>query len=53
MGNVSYGFAAGVGFAAVAVPRRHQPAYFQGYAPRVGFAPYLLGQRPHQGHSPS
>jgi len=52
MGNVSYGFAAGVGFAAVAVPCRHQPAYFQGYAPRVGFAPYLLGQRPHQGHSP-
>jgi hypothetical protein len=38
MGHVTYGFAAGVGFAAVAMPRRHQPAYFRGYALRVELA---------------
>ena len=49
-GYVTYGFAAGC--EAVAMPRRHLPVYFRGYAPRVSFALYLLGQRPHQGHSP-
>ena len=29
MGNVRFGFAVGVGFAAVAMPRRQQPDYFQ------------------------
>jgi len=38
MGHVRFGFAAGVGFAAVAMPRRHPPDYFRGYAPGPGLA---------------
>ncbi|MFN2514261.1 MAG: hypothetical protein ABR568_22965, partial [Pyrinomonadaceae bacterium] len=29
-----------------------QAGLFPGYAPGPGLAPRLLGQRPHQGHSP-
>ena len=47
---VGYGFAAGC--EAVAPPRRNEPDYFRGYAPRVGLPPGLSGPRPAPGAQP-
>ena len=50
---VWFGFAAGVGFEAVAMPRRQRFSSYSGAMPLVfSFAADLLGHRPHQGHSP-
>jgi hypothetical protein len=47
--HLRFGFAAGC--ETVAMPRRNRPDY-SGLCPWFGLPFVLLGQRPHEGHSP-
>jgi hypothetical protein len=51
-GHVEFGFAAGVGFAAVALPRQTRTPLTFGYAPGAAFGLIINGQSPHEGRSP-